>query len=156
MSRYVAVTGTHVIAEGNDLTMLIRWLEQEYPERNSSFRDIVIWDNRVETFISSTVAASTSRGWLTINVEGRQDWVTEKFGISFTPREMRVLKQLFDVWKLEDGQTVSEVVENLYDQPYVKGFKPDKDQIRLERDEFKVFVNKLLNVVRSKAEECVK
>lgn len=151
MNRYVAVTGTRVVAEGNDLTMLIRWLEGE---KFNALDDIVIWDNRVDTFVSSSVVASTSRGWLCINTKGKQ-YMSDKFGISFTQREMQVMKQLFEAWKLEDGRTVLDAVENIYEEPYVAGFVPADDQIRLERDEFKVFVNKLLNVARSKA-ECVK
>lgn len=142
--RYVAMTGSYVFAESNDLMYIIKWIGTEFSDDS----DIVVWDRR-----DNSIAASNCRGWLTINAESKV-FCNEKFNISFTNREMQVFKRFLEIWKLEDGQTVLEAIEDIYNQPYVKYFKPKGDQIRLERDEFKVFVNKLLNITRSKI-ECV-
>jgi len=112
------------------------------------FSDVIIWDMGTIACPMMSVAASTCRGWLTINVKGRQ-YLSENFGISFTPREMQVLKQFSEVWKLESGLTVAEAIRNIYEQTYVKDFKPGPGQIRLNRDEFKVLVNKLLGILNN-------
>jgi hypothetical protein len=114
--------------------------------------DVVIWDMGTPQFPMMSVVASTCRGWLTVNIKGRE-YLSENFGISFTPREMKVLNQFFEVWKLEGGLTVSSAIKNIYEQSYVKDFIPGPTEIRLNKEEFKVFVDKLLRVVNSKSEK---
>jgi hypothetical protein len=147
--RYIVVKGLREIATGNNLMDLIAKIAKSEEGRHRvGTSDVVIWDTGTVRFPTMSIAASTCRGWLTINVPGRK-YMTEKFGVSLTPREMVVLRQFFDVWKLEGGQSVSDAILNIYEQTYVKDFKPGPEQIRLDREEFKVFVNKLLSVVRS-------
>lgn len=156
VKRYVAVKGLREIGKDDDLIKLIAKVAKlEEGHHRVGTSDVVIWDTGTIQFPMMSIAASTCRGWLTINVPGRI-YMTDQFGVSLTPREMIVLRQFFDVWKLEGGQSVSDAILNIYEQTYVKDFKPGHGQIRLSRDEFKVLVNKLLSVVNSNvpSEKC--
>lgn len=113
---------------------------------NEESSDIVIWDMGTPAYPLMSVVASTCRGWITIKVKGRE-FLSENFGVSFTPREMTVLKQFFKIWKLDGGQSVASAIENIYEQTYVKDFKPGPNEMRLDREEFKIFVNKLLLII---------
>ncbi len=147
--RYIAVKGLREVARSDNLMTVLNTVAKLEEGNNSiGFSDVVVWDMGTVTCPMMSVVASTCRGWLTINVKGRQ-YLTDNFGISFTPKEMQVLKQFFEVWKLESGLTISEAIKNIYDQTYVKDFKPGPGQIRLGKDEFKVFVNKLLGIVNN-------
>ena len=147
-SRYIAVKGVREVARGDSLQKLIETVTNSKSIENSKVgcADIVIWDMGTPSFPMMSVAASTSRGWFPIAIKGRQ-YVTDLFGVSFSPKEAQVLKQFFEVWALEGGQTVVDAIRNIYEQTYVKDFKPEPGQIKLNRDEFKVFVNKLLQIV---------
>lgn len=142
--RYVAVTGVREIAKGAVLKDLINKIK-DLKGDSAWAADVAIWDMGTVENPTMTVVASTCHGWLTIKSPGRFDW-SAPFGVSFTPREMQCLKQFFEVWKLDSGQNIREAVENIYEQTYVKSFKPGPDQIKLDRDEFKTFVNKLLSI----------
>ncbi len=128
------------------MKVISKVIELEGNVHQIGFSDVVVWDMGTVTCPMMSVVASTCSGWLSIKPKGRK-YLTDAFGISFTPREMQVLKQFFEVWKLESGQTVIDAIKNIYEQTYVKDFKPGPGQIRLNRDEFKVFINKLLGIV---------
>lgn len=128
-SYYFACCGSEVIVEGNDLPLLLRWLEETYQDAT----DVVVWE-AINGELS--VVASTCRGWLTIN-NGLPILPVEKFGISFTQLEMRAFKQLFKEWDL---------------MPWVNKLCSRQNGLGLTRDGFKVFVNKLLSVVRCKSD----
>jgi hypothetical protein len=151
--RYIATKGVREIARGDNLLNVLNTVSK-LEEGNSvvGFTDVVVWDMGTVTCPMMSIVASTCRGWLTINIKGRQ-YLSDNFGISFTPREVQVLKQFFEVWKLESGMTVSTAIKNIYEQSYVKDFKPGPGQIKLNRDEFKVLVSKLLGIVKHVPDE---
>lgn len=152
-NRYIAVRGVREIARGDSLQALIDKISNIKSDNGKiGCSDIVIWDMGVPSFPLMSVAASTSRGWIPINVKGRT-YVADSFGTSFSSKESQVLKQFFEAWVLEGGQTVVEAIKNIYEQTYVKDFKPEPGQIRLNRDEFKIFVNKLLSIVNTNSSD---
>lgn len=69
--------------------------------------------------------------------------------MEFNEDECRVLKQLFDRWVLQSGDTVTEEIKSIDNASYVVGFKPDpeKGEVRLGRTEWKDFVSKLKKIV---------
>jgi hypothetical protein len=144
--RYIAVRGTREIARNKDLNDIIANVVRLEEGKCGGFSDVVIWDLGTPDFPMMSVVASTCRGWISVNVSNRK-YPSDSFGVSFTVKESTVLKQFFDIWTLAGGQSVSDAIKNIYEQSYVKDFKPGPGQIRLSRDEFKIFVNKLLNVV---------
>lgn len=147
--RYIAAKGLREIARGKNLVKVVeRVIELEKDNHGIGTSDVVVWDMGTENFPTMSIAASTCRGWLTINLPNRE-YLSDSFGLSFTYREKQVLKQFLDVWKVEGGQRISDIIRNIYEQTYVKNFKPNPKQIRLNPDEFKVFINKLLTVVNS-------
>lgn len=131
------------IARGNNLLQLVKTLSKS----SFSASDIVVWDLGIPENPTMSVVASTCRGWLTFNKK-KSSQMSEDYGVSFTPREMKVLKQFFDIWKLESGQNITSAINNIYEQTYVKNFTPGPDQIKLDKSEFNVFVNKLLKIVK--------
>lgn len=146
--RYIAVKGVREIARSNDLKGIMEAVFKMENNTNVGTSDVVIWDLGTPEFPIMSVVASTCCGWIPVKTKRKKN-LSENFGISFTPKEIRVLRQFFEVWNLEGGLSVSEAIKNIYEQTYVKNFKPGPDQIRLDRDEFKVFVSKLLNIVNS-------
>lgn len=67
--------------------------------------------------------------------------------VSFSEAECRVMRQLFDVMKLESGRTVTEEIRDVDNAPYVVGFKPEPGQVRLGKNEWRDFVAKLKKIV---------
>lgn len=149
-TRYIAVKGVREIVSSNDLTTILEMVSKL--ETNVGLSDIVVWDLGTPSCPMMSVVASTCWGWVPIKIKGRQ-YLSQNFGTSFTSKEMCVLKQFFEVWKLDSGQTVVEAIKNIYEQTYVKDFKPGVGQVRLDRDEFKVFVSKLLTILSEKPPE---
>lgn len=73
--------------------------------------------------------------------------------MEFTPDELVVLKQIFRRWELTNGRTALEEIEHLETAPYVVGFKPADDEIRLHRPDWIEFVNKLKRIAKSQPED---
>lgn len=121
----------------------------DFEDLKDGLSDIVIWDLGTPECPLMSVVASTCLGWIPIKIKGRSH-ISQKFGVSFTSREMIVLKQFFNVWTLESGLTVLDAIKNIYEQTYIKNFKPGPDEIKLNRDEFKVFIGKLLSIINEK------
>lgn len=145
--RYIAVKGLREIARSNDLLSILE-LVTNLEDASVGLSDVVVWDLGTPECPMMSVVASTCWGWFPIKMKERSN-LSQNFGVSFTLREMCVLKQFFEIWKLESGLTVAGAINNIYEQSYVKGFKPGPGQIRLDRDEFKIFVSKLMGILGS-------
>jgi hypothetical protein len=147
--RYIAVSGVREIARGADInTVVEKVIKLRSEDNNIGFSDVVVWDMGTLACPMMSVVASTCRGWLTINLPGRK-YLSDNFGLSFTPKELLVLKRFFKVWKLEGGLPLVDAIKNLYEQTYVK----DHPSFDLNRDEYKVFLNKLLQVISVSSEK---
>lgn len=63
--------------------------------------------------------------------------------MEFSEREVIVLRQIFGEMQLANGRTVREELADLDNLPYIKGFRPGPEQIRLSREEFAEFEKKV-------------
>jgi hypothetical protein len=63
--------------------------------------------------------------------------------LSFHGREIVVLKQLLGEMRLDNGRTVLEGLSDLRELPSVKNFVPREGQIRLGREAFDLFAEKI-------------
>jgi len=142
--RYIAFKGIREIAKGKSIQDILNKLKKYI--NDCSLSDIVVWDTGTIEFPMMSVVASTCRGWIFINSDKKK--VASDFGVSFTKKESDVLKTLFNIWTLKGEQNITSAIKNLYDQSFIKDFPEIQESSKITRDEFKLLINKLLEIVR--------